>query len=43
MNKTYPFVLGQEVHGIRFEVLASSVFQQEGSTLNPLWSKTGYK
>ena len=43
MNKTWPSAPGQEVHGIRFQVLVTNVFQQEGSTSNPLWSKTGYK
>lgn len=42
-NKTWPSALGQEVHSIRCQVLASRVFQQEGSASNPLWSKTGYK
>lgn len=32
---------GQEVHSLRCQVLASGVFQEEGSASNPLWSKTG--
>lgn len=43
VNKTWPLASAQKVHGIRCQVLASRVFQQEGSASNPLWNKTGYK
>lgn len=43
VDKTWPLAVGQKVHCLKCQVLASGGFQQDGSASNPLWSKTGYK